>query len=79
MLGHINVGSGEEVTIAEVARIVADVVGFKGQITFDTTKPDGTPRKLMDSTRLHGLGWRAKISLSTGLSLAYKDYSRNSA
>jgi GDP-L-fucose synthase len=79
MLGHINVGSGEEVTIAEVARIVADVVGFTGQITFDPTKPDGTPRKLMDSTRLHNLGWRAKISLSTGLSLAYKDYSRNCA
>jgi GDP-L-fucose synthase len=74
MLGHINVGYGSDVTIAEVARTIAQVVGYQGQIEFDTSKPDGTPRKLMDSSRLQSLGWQASVSLEAGLHLAYADF-----
>jgi len=73
MLSHINVGSGEEVTIADLARTVARVVGYQGEILFDRTKPDGTPRKLMDSSRLRSLGWRPKVALEAGLANAYRD------
>ena len=66
--GPINVGTGSDVTIAEVAQSVADAVGFSGRLAFDTTMPDGTLRKLMDSTRLAELGWRSKTSLTAGLS-----------
>ena len=72
----INVGFGSDVTIRELASTVARVVGFDGAIAWDTTKPDGTPRKLMDSSRLHGLGWRPKIDLETGIRLAYEDFLR---
>jgi GDP-L-fucose synthase len=65
--GPINVGTGSDVTIAELAQIVADVVGFSGVLTFDSSMPDGTPRKLMDSSRLAALGWRSKTSLADGL------------
>jgi GDP-L-fucose synthase len=71
--GHVNVGYGEDVTIAELARIICDVTGFKGQLTFDTTKPDGTPRKLMDSGRLRALGWQPRIALRQGLERTYRD------
>lgn len=71
MLSHINVGSGSDVSIAELARMVADVVGFKGEIKFDTTKPDGTLRKLMDVTRLANMGWRSTIELKSGISETY--------
>ena len=64
---HINVGVGDDVTIAELAQTVADVVGFKGQLKFDTARPDGTPRKLMDSSRLAALGWQPRIGLREGL------------
>ena len=74
MLGHINVGFGTDVSIAELARTVARVVGYCGDITFDATKPDGTPRKLMDSTRLNSLGWHATVQLEDGLKLAYTDF-----
>ena len=74
MLSHINVGYGSDVTIAEVARTIAQVVGYQGQIGFDTSKPDGTPRKLMDSSRLQRLGWQAKVSLTEGLQKAYADF-----
>ena len=74
MLSHINVGYGSDVTIAEVARTIARVVGYQGQIEFDTSKPDGTPRKLMDSSRLHSLGWQAKVGLTEGLQQAYADF-----
>lgn len=74
MLSHINVGYGSDVTIAEVARTIAQVVGYQGEIRFDTSKPDGTPRKLMDSSRLQGLGWQAKVSLQVGLQQAYADF-----
>jgi GDP-L-fucose synthase len=68
---HINVGSGSDVTIAELAQTVADVVGYSGKIEFDTSRPDGTPRKLMDGARLQTLGWQAKIGLRDGLADAY--------
>jgi len=74
MLSHINVGYGEDVTIADLARAVAATVGYTGAITFDSSKPDGTPRKLMDSARLHSLGWQARVSLRDGLALAYQDF-----
>ncbi|MBL1262371.1 GDP-L-fucose synthase [Methylomicrobium sp. RS1] len=71
MLSHINVGTGKDVTIRELAETMAKVVGFQGQIRFDTTKPDGTPRKLMDVSRLAGMGWRASIELEPGLQDTY--------
>jgi len=69
--GFINVGTGEEVSIKDLAYLVKDVVGYAGDIKFDTSKPDGTPRKLMDSEKLHGLGWKHKTSLREGLAHAY--------
>ena len=72
--GHINVGSGIERTIAQLAEEVAQVVGFKGQFHFDPSKPDGTPRKLMDSSRIHAMGWRAQTALPDGLRAAYQGY-----
>ena len=65
--GHINAGTGEEVTILRLHQLAAEVIGWKGRFVFDATKPDGTPRKLMDSSRLHALGWRPKIGLKEGL------------
>lgn len=67
----VNIGTGEEVTIGELALLVKEVVGFEGEIRFDTSKPDGTPRKLMDSTRLHTMGWKHKTSLREGLKKTY--------
>lgn len=69
--GHINVGSGEDLTIEELARLVMEVVGFEGELTKDTSKPDGTPRKLMSADRLRGLGWEPTIALRDGLAHAY--------
>ena len=74
MQSHINVGSGKDVTIKELAYTIGRVVGYIGRIEFDTTKPDGTPRKLMDSSRLQSLGWQARIELEAGLALAYADF-----
>ena len=74
MLSHINVGYGTDVSISEAAQIIAKVVGYKGAVTFDTSKPDGTPRKWMDSGRLNSLGWQAKVSLMQGLTQAYQDF-----
>ncbi|WP_332847827.1 GDP-L-fucose synthase [Massilia sp. S19_KUP03_FR1] len=71
MHSHINVGSGTDITIAEVARLIAEVVGYQGAITFDASKPDGTPRKLLDVSRLTALGWRASTPLAVGLRYAY--------
>ena len=70
----VNIGTGEDVTIAEFARLVAATVGYQGSISFDTSRPDGTPRKLLDVSRLAGLGWRARTSLQDGLQLAYQAY-----
>jgi GDP-L-fucose synthase len=69
---HLNVGTGSDVTIKEFAQIACDVVGFSGKLTFDTSKPDGTPRKLMDSSRLNALGWKPSISLKQGLADTYE-------
>ena len=71
---HINVGFGSDVSIAQLARTVAQVVGYQGEITSDASKLDGAPRKLMNSARLKNLGWRAKVELETGLALAYADF-----
>ena len=70
----INAGSGEEVSILELAQLIAETVGFKGEIATDPTRPDGTPRKLLDSSRLHALGYRPAIRLKEGLPLAYADF-----
>ena len=74
MQSHINVGYGSDVTIADMARTVAKVVGYQGEVTFDTSKPDGAPRKLMDSARLNSLGWHAQVTLEDGLARAYADF-----
>ncbi|KAF3452906.1 hypothetical protein FNV43_RR03339 [Rhamnella rubrinervis] len=76
-LEHVNVGSGKEVTIKELAELVKEVVGFEGELVWDKTKPDGTPRKLMDSSKLAGLGWTPKVSLKDGLIDTYKWYLEN--
>ncbi len=70
----VNVGVGEDVTIRELAELVGKVVGFDGELVFDTTKPDGTPRKLMDVSRINAIGWRATTSLEDGLARAYRDF-----
>lgn len=75
----INIGTGTDCTIREIAELVKDVVGYKGNLVFDPTKPDGTPRKLLDVTRLHNLGWRDKTSLREGLVATYKDFRENSS
>ncbi len=74
---HINVGTGEEVTIGDLARAVVDAVGFEGELVFDASRPDGPPRKLMDSSRLLDMGWKPEVSLHDGLKLAYQWYLEN--
>jgi GDP-L-fucose synthase len=74
MLSQINVGYGSDITIAELAHLIAKTVGFRGTITFDTSRPDGSPQKFMDSSRLRSLGWKPKIRLDTGIGLAYRDF-----
>ena len=70
----VNIGTGEDVTIRELAETVMEVVGFAGRIVFDASKPDGTPRKLLDVGRLHALGWKHKVDLKQGIALAYRDF-----
>jgi GDP-L-fucose synthase len=70
----VNIGTGEDITIAEFARVVAATVGYTGEISFDTSRPDGTPRKLLDVGRLAKLGWRARTPLADGIRLAYRAY-----
>jgi GDP-L-fucose synthase len=70
----VNIGTGEDVTIRELAETVMGVVGFAGRIVYDSSKPDGTPRKLLDVSRLAALGWRAKTPLREGIALAYADF-----
>ena len=74
MLSHINVGFGEDISISDLAQLVAGVVGFDGDIVFDTDRPDGAPQKLLDSTRLNSLGWRPQVGLEEGLRLTYAEY-----
>ena len=71
---HINVGSGMEVSIRELAETVKAAVGYEGEIEWDATKPDGTPRKLMDSSRLLSMGWKPQIEMREGIALAYEDF-----
>ena len=73
--GHINVGSGHEISIAGLANLIAKVVGYEGELVHDYDKPDGTPRKLMDSSRLHDMGWQAEITLEEGIHSVYSDLS----
>ena len=78
-VAHVNVGSGEEVTIAELARILAEVTGFTGEIVHDLSRPDGTPQKLLDTSRLTALGWRPNIPLQDGIRQTYQWFLRNAA
>jgi len=73
-LSHINVGAGNDVTISDVAKMIASVIGYRGKIEFDTSKPDGTPRKLMDGSKLSELGWTPKVTLLEGLAKTYRDF-----
>src|SRR5690606_18143345 len=72
--GFVNVGVGEDISIMDLAVKIAGIVGFKGKISRDTSKPDGTPRKLMDVSKLHAMGWKASISLDEGLQMVYKEF-----
>jgi len=74
MHSHINIGTGQDISIRDLAETIAHVVGYKGHIEFDSTKPDGTPRKLLDVSLLTNLGWQASVTLNDGLRLAYADY-----
>ena len=74
MISHINVGCGTDITTRELAETIGKVIGYKGNIEFDRTKPDGTPRKLMDSSRINKLGWKPTIELVDGLKLAYENF-----
>ena len=77
--GHINVGSGYDISIRGLAALIGEIAGFKGNFIFDTSKPDGTPQKLLDSTRINQLGWKAKIPLAEGLSEIYQNLSKPKA
>ena len=79
MLSHINLGSGQEISISGLAHLIADVTGFRGRIVFDPTKPDGTPRKLMDVGRLAAMGWRARTPLREGIASTYDWFTSNIA
>ena len=74
MLSHINVGTGQDMSIAELAALMAKVTGFSGKITYDRSRPDGTPRKLLDVSRLAGLGWQSSITLEDGIRQTYSWY-----
>ena len=74
MCSHINVGTGKDLTIKELASKIKEVVGYRGELIFDVTKPDGTPRKVLDIKKLGRLGWRYKTKLSEGLKITYEDY-----
>jgi GDP-L-fucose synthase len=79
-LGNLlNVGIGEDLSIAELAELVARIVGYAGQIRFDPSRPNGTPRKLLDVSRIHSLGWRASITLEEGIASTYEWYCANAA
>jgi GDP-L-fucose synthase len=75
--GLINIGTGEDLSIKELAILIKNIIGYQGQIQFDTTKPDGTPRKLMDVSKLHNKGWKHTIELEEGIKLAYQDFLNN--
>jgi GDP-L-fucose synthase len=70
----VNIGSGTEISMADFAGVIADVVGYRGRLAFDPSRPDGAPRKLLDSSKLQALGWRAKTPMRDGLADAYADF-----
>jgi GDP-L-fucose synthase len=72
--GLVNIGTGEDISIRDLAILIKDIIGFEGEIKFDTSRPDGTPRKLMDVSKLHSKGWKHKIELAGGIKLAYQDF-----
>lgn len=72
--GLVNIGTGEDISIKDLALLIKDIIGYQGEIKFDTSKPDGTPRKLMDVTKLHSKGWKHTIELSEGIKMAYDDF-----
>jgi GDP-L-fucose synthase len=72
--GFLNIGYGSDLSIADLAHTVSEVLGYRGEILLDSTKPDGTPRKLMDSSRMRALGWKPRTDLPSGIALAYQDY-----
>jgi GDP-L-fucose synthase len=72
--GLVNIGTGEDISIKELSLLIKDIINYQGEINFDTTKPDGTPRKLMDVSKLHAKGWKHKIELKEGINLAYQDF-----
>jgi len=75
--GLINIGTGEDISIKDLALLIKSIIGYDGEIQFDTTKPDGTPRKLMDMSKLHNIGWKHTIDLPEGIKLAYQDFLKN--
>tara|TARA_X000000950_G_scaffold264737_1_gene338281 strand:- start:338 stop:1297 length:960 start_codon:yes stop_codon:yes gene_type:complete len=77
MLSHINVGTGIDITIKDLSQMIAKIIGFKGELVFDQSRPDGTPRKLLDVSKLHKLGWKSSINLETGLVETYQWYKEN--
>ena len=77
MISHFNIGSGSDISIKELAEIIAKTVGFEGEISCDTSKPDGVYQKLLDSSKINSIGWKPSIGLYEGLSLAYSDYLNN--
>lgn len=79
MCSHINVGSGKDLTIKELAEIIKNVVGYEGTVNFDHTKPDGNPRKFLDSKKINDLGYNTSISLEEGLMKTYQDYKKFNA
>jgi GDP-L-fucose synthase len=72
--GLVNIGTGEDISINDLALLIKKIIGYEGEIKFDTSKPDGTPRKLLDVTKIHGKGWKHKIGLEEGIKLAYSDF-----
>jgi len=76
-ISQINIGTGEDLTINELAEKISDIIGYKGQIVYDAAKPDGTPRKLMDVSRIHNLGWKHKTGLDEGIKLSYEFFKNN--
>jgi len=73
----INIGTGEDITIRELASLISEVVGYEGEIRWDTSKPEGTPQKLLDVSRLQNMGWKHKTSLKDGLRLTYQEFLKN--
>ena len=72
--GHINIGTGIDMSVSELSETIKELTGYQGEIRFDTTKPDGTPRKLLDTTKLNGMGWKASIPFEEGLQKTYASF-----